>query len=119
MGKGVTITPLPELDKLKYFMELVEDAKQFGAKVINEGGGTIDKTFFYPAVLYPVNSEMRVYHEEQFGPVIPVIPFDDISTPIQYICNSDYGQQVSIFGSDSDAIANLIDPLVNQVSRQY
>lgn len=115
--KGVTITPLPELDKLKYFMELVEDAKQFGAKVINEGGGTIDKTFFYPAVLYPVNSEMRVYHEEQFGPVIPVIPFDDISTPIQYICNSDYGQQVSIFGSDSDAIANLIDPLVNQVSR--
>lgn len=115
--KGVTITPLPELEKLKYFVELVEDAKQFGAKVVNEGGGMIDKTFFYPAVLYPVNPEMRVYREEQFGPVIPVVPFDDISKPIEYICDSDYGQQVSIFGSDSDTIAKLIDPLVNQVSR--
>ncbi|GAC1471862.1 MAG: NADP-dependent glyceraldehyde-3-phosphate dehydrogenase [Chamaesiphon sp.] len=115
--KGVTITPLPELDKLKYFIDLVEDAKQFGAQIVNEGGGTIDKTFFYPAVLYPVNSEMRLYREEQFGPVIPVVSFDDISKPIEYIYNSDYGQQVSIFGRDSDTIAKLIDPLVNQVSR--
>ena len=60
---------------------------------------------------------MRVYREEQFGPVIPVVSFDDISTPIEYICNSDYGQQVSIFGSDSETISKLIDPLVNQVSR--
>ena len=115
--KGVTVTPLPELEKIKYFTDLVEDAKQFGAQVVNEGGGTIDKTFFYPAVLYPVNSKMRVYREEQFGPVIPVISFDDIMEPIEYIHNSDYGQQVSIFGQDSDMLAKLIDPLVNQVSR--
>ena len=31
--------------------------------------------------------------------------------------NSNYGQQVSIFGSDPDQIARLIDPLVNQVCR--
>lgn len=115
--KGVTITPLPELDKPQYFTELVEDAKHFGASVVNDGGGTVNKTFFYPAVLYPVNSQMRVYREEQFGPVIPVVPFDDIAMPIQYICDSDYGQQVSIFGCDTDTIANLVDPLVNQVSR--
>ena len=115
--KGVTITPLPELEKIKYFSDLVEDAQQFGARIVNESGGTIEKTFFYPAVLYPVNSEMRVYREEQFGPVIPVIPFDNISEPIEYIHNSDYGQQVSIFGRDSDTLAKLIDPLVNQVSR--
>ncbi len=115
--KGVTVTPLPELEKIKYFTDLVEDAKQFGAQVVNEGGGTTDKTFFYPAVLYPVNSKMRVYREEQFGPVIPVISFDDIREPIEYIHNSDYGQQVSIFGKDSDMLAKLIDPLVNQVSR--
>jgi glyceraldehyde-3-phosphate dehydrogenase (NADP+) len=60
---------------------------------------------------------MRVYSEEQFGPVIPIVPYDDVETPIQYIVNSNYGQQVSIFGQDSDAIAALIDPLVNQVCR--
>jgi glyceraldehyde-3-phosphate dehydrogenase (NADP+) len=60
---------------------------------------------------------MRVYHEEQFGPVIPVLAFDTIKEPIEYIINSCYGQQVSIFGSDPDRIAALIDPLVNQVCR--
>jgi glyceraldehyde-3-phosphate dehydrogenase (NADP+) len=60
---------------------------------------------------------MRVYHEEQFGPVIPVLPFDKINEPIEYMINSSYGQQVSIFGSDPEQIARLIDPLVNQVCR--
>jgi glyceraldehyde-3-phosphate dehydrogenase (NADP+) len=60
---------------------------------------------------------MRVYHEEQFGPVIPVLPFDDIREPVEYMINSNYGQQVSVFGSDPDQIARLIDPLVNQVCR--
>lgn len=115
--KGISITPLPGPEKPKYFTELVEDAKQFGAEIVNEAGGTVNQTFFYPAVLYPVTSEMRLYREEQFGPVIPVIPFDDIETPIQYIANSDYGQQVSIFGQDASTIAQLVDPLVNQVSR--
>lgn len=115
--KGVTITPLPDLEKPKYLTELVEDAKHFGAQVVNEAGGTVNKTFFYPAVLYPVNSQMRVYREEQFGPVIPVVSFDDIEVPIQYMVDSDYGQQVSIFGRDTDAIARLVDPMVNQVCR--
>lgn len=115
--KGVTITPLPEIDKPNYFTELVEDAKQYGAQVVNESGGTVNHSFFYPAVVYPASPEMRVYREEQFGPVIPVVPFDDIEQPIRYIEDSDYGQQASIFGQDADAIARLVDPLVNQVSR--
>jgi glyceraldehyde-3-phosphate dehydrogenase (NADP+) len=85
--------------------------------VINPAGGTVNETFFYPAVLYPVNENMRVYHEEQFGPVIPVLSFNDINQPIRYMVESNYGQQVSIFGSNPDVIADLIDPLVNQVCR--
>jgi hypothetical protein len=49
---------------------------------------------------------MRLYSEEQFGPVIPVLPFHDIQTPIDYIVNSNYGQQVSIFGRDPDQLAD-------------
>ena len=115
--EGVTITPLPEPDKTAYLKGLVEDAQRLDAKIMNAYGGTINKTFFYPALLYPVNSRMRVYHEEQFGPVVPVVPFDDIETPIQYIIESSYGQQVSIFGKDADVIAKLVDVLVNQVCR--
>jgi glyceraldehyde-3-phosphate dehydrogenase (NADP+) len=60
---------------------------------------------------------MKLYREEQFGPVVPVAPFDDIETALQYVVSSDHGQQVSIFGSNPDSIAALVDPLVNQVCR--
>ncbi len=93
------------------------DALAHGAKVINDAGGTVNGSFFFPAVLYPVHEKMRVYHEEQFGPVIPVLPFDESKQPVDYLINSSYGQQASVFGSDPHQIARIIDPLVNQVCR--
>jgi len=114
---GVMITPLPEQEKPDYLTSLIEDARIFGAEILNEGGGTTNHTFFQPALLHPVNNKMRIFHEEQFGPVIPVVPFTDIETPIRYIEESTYGQQVSLFGRDPRILAELIDPLVNQVSR--
>ncbi len=115
--KGVGITPLPEPGKTAYLSGLVEDAIEKGARVVNDGGGTVAGTFFYPALLYSVNSTMRVYQEEQFGPVVPVVKYEDIETPIRYLIESNYGQQASIFGSDPEEIARLVDPLVNQVCR--
>jgi glyceraldehyde-3-phosphate dehydrogenase (NADP+) len=84
---------------------------------LNVSGGKIQHSFFSPAILFPVNDSMRVYREEQFGPVIPIRTFRNVSEPIQYIVESNYGQQVSIFGTDPDLIASLVDPLVNQVCR--
>lgn len=114
---NVMVTPLPEKDKPAYLKELIDDAVKNGAKIINENGGKITESFFYPAVLYPVNKNMRVYNEEQFGPVVPILSFKNIEEPIQYMVDSNFGQQVSIFGSNSNELADLIDPLVNQVCR--
>lgn len=115
--KGVALTPLPEVNKPEYLTECIEDAKQYGAKVVNENGGEVLESFFYPAIVYPVNSQMKLYREEQFGPVIPVVPFDDLEEPIEYLIGSSHGQQVSIFSKNNAVISSLIDPLVNQVSR--
>jgi glyceraldehyde-3-phosphate dehydrogenase (NADP+) len=114
---GVQITPLPEGGKTEYLKGLVEDALSKGATIINPQGGQANLTFFTPALLYPVNESMRVWNEEQFGPVVPVVPYDDINEALDYVTNSDYGQQISIFGQDPDSISVLIDPLVNQVCR--
>jgi glyceraldehyde-3-phosphate dehydrogenase (NADP+) len=113
----VQLTPLPEREKTSYLTGLVADAHKFGAATVNPTGGQVNQTFFFPAVVYPVTAQMRLYREEQFGPVIPVAPFSDLETPIRYLLESDYGQQVSIFGRDPETIAQLIDPLVNQVCR--
>jgi glyceraldehyde-3-phosphate dehydrogenase (NADP+) len=115
--KNVTITPLPEKGKDAFLKGLSEDAKRHGARVINKSGETVNKTVFYPTVLYPVNSLMRLYHEEQFGPLVPIAPFEDVETPIRYIIESSYGQQASIFGNDADVIGSLLDVFANQVCR--
>jgi len=114
---GVHITPLPEPDKTKYLSGLIDDALAKGASVANENGGLAHHTFFAPAVVYPVGPGMRLYCEEQFGPVVPVAVFSSIEEPMSYVTESNYGQQVSLFGSDAELIADLIDPLVNQVCR--
>ncbi|MFP4664915.1 MAG: NADP-dependent glyceraldehyde-3-phosphate dehydrogenase [Bacteroidales bacterium] len=115
---NVKITPLPEPGKTDYLIDLVEDAKSHGAELMNpEYGAKVIDQIFTPAIMFPVNDKMKLYYEEQFGPVIPVAEFSDIEVPLQYIIDSKYGQQVSLFGSDSDKIAHLIDPLVNQLCR--
>lgn len=114
---GVHLTPLPEPGKTDYLRGLVEDAKKHGANVINDHGGEIHHTFFYPAILYPVTEKMKVYHEEQFGPVIPIVTYEKDEEAIRYVVNSNFGQQVSIFGNDSKKIAMLIDMFSNQVGR--
>lgn len=114
---GVKLTPLPEPDKPDYIQELIDDAKEKGAAVLNERGGSRTENFIFPAILYPVDKEMRVYHEEQFGPVIPVVSFKDIEEPLDDMAESNYGQQVSVFGSDSEKLSPLIDTLVNLVCR--
>ena len=115
--ENVMLTPLPEKGKTIYLSELIKDAVEKGATIANENGGLVVESFMYPAVLTGVTSNMRIYNEEQFGPVIPIIEFKNINEPIEYMVNSNYGQQVSVFGSSADEIANLIDPLVNQVCR--
>ena len=111
------LTPLPEPSKPKYITDLIDDAINKGAKIINKRGGEKQKNFVFPAVLYPVNKEMNVYKEEQFGPVIPIISFNNISTPIKDMSESNYGQQVSIFGKDVDTLGPIIDSMVNLVCR--
>ena len=115
--KGVTLTPLPELGKVEHMTRLVADATEKGASVINEGGGASSGTLFYPAVVYPVKEGMLLYREEQFGPIVPVMAFDDIDAALDYVITSEHGQQVSIFSEDAETIGRLVDPLVNQVCR--
>ncbi|MES2238705.1 MAG: NADP-dependent glyceraldehyde-3-phosphate dehydrogenase [Bacteroidota bacterium] len=115
--KSVSLTPLPEAEKPAYIQGLIDDATAKGAKVLNAKGGELSANYIFPAVLFPVNKEMRVYHEEQFGPVVPIMTFKDIQEPLNDMAESNYGQQVSLFGKNIKTIAPLIDALVNLVCR--
>ncbi|WP_296634764.1 NADP-dependent glyceraldehyde-3-phosphate dehydrogenase [Polaribacter sp.] len=115
--KDVKLTPLPEPGKPDYIQELIDDAKQKGATILNKKGGQRTENYIFPSVLYPVSKNMRVYEEEQFGPVIPIVSFKNIQEPLDAMADSNYGQQVSVFGSEVKTLAPLIDTLVNLVCR--
>jgi acyl-CoA reductase-like NAD-dependent aldehyde dehydrogenase len=113
---GVQITPLPGPHRTAYMDEALRDAQEKGARVLN-AGGTSCLTLYRPALVYPVREGMKLYREEQFGPLVPVMDFEDVEEALQYVVTSEHGQQVSLFGSDPAQLGALIDPLVNQVCR--
>jgi glyceraldehyde-3-phosphate dehydrogenase (NADP+) len=114
---GVVITPMPDPGHPGYLAGLVEEAVARGARVVNAGGGERAATLFRPALVYPVDGGARLYHEEQFGPVLPVTPFDDVQEALDAVDRAEVGQQASIFGGDTAVIGHLVDHLANLVCR--
>ncbi|QDK79880.1 NADP-dependent glyceraldehyde-3-phosphate dehydrogenase [Spirosoma sp. KCTC 42546] len=116
---GVTITPLAEPDKPAYLVGCIQDALDHGATVLNNGHDPefVTGSLIKPTVLFPVNDQMIIYRDEQFGPLVPVVPFEDSQLPIDYITQSPYGQQVSLFSQDPITLSVMIDKLTGQVGR--
>jgi glyceraldehyde-3-phosphate dehydrogenase (NADP+) len=115
--EGVKLTPLPEPNKPAYIKSLIKDAESKGGKILNSKGGNITDNYIYPAVMSNINKTMKLYVEEQFGPVIPIIVFTDVQQVLDDMAESNYGQQVSVFGKNVKTLAPLIDVLVNLVCR--
>jgi len=116
---GVSVTPLPEANKPKFLEGLIADAIENGATLANgeAGGGQLAGALMTPAVVDGVTPSMRLFHEEQFGPVVPVARFRDVSEVTGAIKASWTGQQASIFTADAEAAAPLVDTLSTVVGR--
>lgn len=115
--KGVKLTPLPEFNKTNILKGYIDDALAKGAKIMNQGGGSFYETLYHPAVVYPVIPDSKLYSIEQFGPIVPVCSYSDEKEFLDFVTNSNYGQQLSLFGNNPKIMAQLIDRLTNQVSR--
>jgi glyceraldehyde-3-phosphate dehydrogenase (NADP+) len=113
---GVAITPLPEEHKLDAMRALLDDATAQGASIRNEGGGRGAHSLMRPAVVAEVKPGMRLYHEEQFGPIVPVAAFDDVEEVLEWQRRSPYGQQAVVWGSAEGSRA-LVRRLTRFVAR--
>ncbi|MBF0237694.1 MAG: aldehyde dehydrogenase family protein [SAR324 cluster bacterium] len=111
----VNITPLWGDGRVQDLEEMIRDAVEKGASVINPHGGESLHGFMYPAVVSGITEKMRMYSEAHKGPVIPIIAFEHVETLLQYVIHAYEIYQVSIFGNDSESIANLVDLLLHHV----
>ena len=86
----------------------VKQSVDAGAQLVYGGTRPREEGFFYtPAILTNVGPGMAVYDEEVFGPVLPVITFEDEAEAIRIANESPYGLSSSIFSGDADHAENL------------
>jgi succinate-semialdehyde dehydrogenase / glutarate-semialdehyde dehydrogenase len=93
---GVNIGPLIDEQAMDKMERQVSDATSKGAEVLTGGrrlteNALADGRFFAPTVLTGVTRDMQIYHEETFGPIAPVIPFDDEDEVIAAANDTTYG----------------------------
>lgn len=79
-------------------LELIEDARAKGARVLS--GGEADANVVTPTVLADVTPEMRIYREESFGPVVAIIAVDGVEEAVRVANDTEYGLAAAVFSRD-------------------
>ncbi len=79
---------------------LIDDAVSKGATLA--AGGAVDNTIMQATILDNVNSAMRIYYEESFGPVAAVIRVDGLEEAVSVANDTEYGLAAAVFGRDTD-----------------
>ncbi|MER2118872.1 MAG: aldehyde dehydrogenase family protein [Solibacillus sp.] len=105
----VTVGPVNNKNQVEYVKSLVEDAKNKGAEIIPLGTiinpELMDNGYFLqPTLVLGADVHDRVVVEEQFGPTVPILPYDDEEQVIQLHNESIYGLTSSVWGEEEHAI---------------
>lgn len=94
LDEGTTMGPLHQPAQKAFVDELIQEAKDAGADVREYGelpeGDLAGGNFVRPAIVVDPDPQLRVVTQEQFGPVIPVIPFDDEAEAVR-LANDTWG----------------------------
>lgn len=103
--EGVTVGPLIDEAALAKMERQVADARERGATVVTGGerltsNGLERGWFFGPTLLTGVTPDMLIYREETFGPVAPVIVFDDDDEVITMANDTVYGLASYVYTND-------------------
>ena len=99
LDEETDIGPLVDEQGLRKVTEHLHDAVARGAMVV-AGGGPREGLFFEPTVLTGVTPDMKLMHEETFGPVAPIISFDTEEEAVRKANDTPYGLAAYLYTND-------------------
>ncbi len=110
MDEDTDIGPLVAQRQLTLLKEQLQDAVQKGATLVC-GGKEPDHlkgAYFEPTLLINITPDMRVWHEEIFGPVLPIVKFSTYEEAIEKANDTEYGLGAAIFTEDKSIVARAV-----------
>ncbi len=105
-----TITHVISNTSADYIESLITDASHKGARLLTDFKR--EGNLIYPMLISDVDENMRIYSEEPFGPVLPIITYENFEEAIFIHNDTDFGLQVSVYGNDINclmAIGSALD----------
>jgi acyl-CoA reductase-like NAD-dependent aldehyde dehydrogenase len=116
LDQGTTMGPLHSPAQKTFVDSLIREAKDSGAQVLEfgelPGGDLKGGNFVRPAIVVNPDPKLRVVTEEQFGPVIPVLPFDTEEQAIGMANDSWAGLAGSVWTANPKAADRVANQLV-------
>lgn len=104
---------------------LIEQAISAGAKELLSGSRDKEKLFISPSILADVSIESPILKTEIFGPVMPIVPFEDIDQVINHVRQNDVPLASYVFARSRKCIRKIIEAFpaggtcVNDTSIHY
>ena len=92
------IGPLIQGRQCEFIHGQLEDAKEKGARILT--GGTYEGNYFQPTVVADVTEQMSLFRDENFGPVIGVIPAKDSDAALAIANDTEYGLSSAVITND-------------------
>lgn len=113
LDENTELGPLVSISQLEKLENQVEDAIQKGAKVLC-GGKRVELNngnYYLPTILTNISKDMKVYKEEVFGPVIPIIAFKTLEEAINIANDTQYGLGGYVYTSDKSKFDKVVKNL--------